>query len=147
MRKLDLIVIHCSATRANQMYSSEQLESDHRQRGFQCCGYHFYVTRDGEVHRMRPVCVAGAHALGYNEHSIGVCYEGGLDSNGQPADTRTKVQRQMLYLLVMELKRKYGIKRVVGHRDLSPDLNGDGVISKDEWAKFCPCFDVSAEDY
>lgn len=34
MRKIDLIVIHCSATRENTDYSPEQLESDHKARGF-----------------------------------------------------------------------------------------------------------------
>ena len=96
---------------------------------------------------MRPVREVGAHALHFNAHSIGVCYEGGLDELGHPKDTRTPMQKAMLLLLIRQLKRKYGIRRVVGHRDLSPDRNGDGVVSPDEWLKQCPCFDVKAEDY
>lgn len=147
MRKLNLIVVHCSATRCNQSFTPEQLEACHRQRGFRCCGYHFYITRDGVVHAMRPVAEVGAHALHYNEHSIGICYEGGLDAEGRPKDTRTPEQKAMLYFLILHLKRKYGIQSVVGHRDLSPDLNGDGVITSDEWVKLCPCFDVKSEHY
>ena len=145
MRKVDLIVIHCSATRCNRPFSPEQLEASHLQRGFRTCGYHFYITRDGEIHPMRPVCEVGAHALHYNAHSIGICYEGGLDESGRPKDTRTEEQRAMMYLLVMQLKKKFRIQRVVGHRDLSPDVDGDGVIRPSEWLKQCPCFDVGAE--
>ena len=91
MRKIDLIVIHCSATRADMPLSPEKLEQMHRQRGFKCCGYHYYVRRDGEICTMRPVQQVGAHARGFNQNSIGVCYEGGLDEQGHPADTRTEL--------------------------------------------------------
>ena len=147
MRKIDLIVVHCSATRSNVNFTPEALDSCHRQRGFKGCGYHFYITKDGLVHAMRPVHLAGAHARGYNAHSLGVCYEGGLDPQGKPCDTRTVKQKEMLRSLIGRLKVEFGIKKVVGHRDLSPDLNMDGVITPDEWLKQCPCFDVSAEMY
>ena len=147
MRKIDLIVIHCSATRSNVHLSPERLDAMHRKRGFRCCGYHFYITRDGLVHAMRPVEEVGAHAYGFNAASIGICYEGGLDPQGKPCDTRTSEQKDMLRSLVARLKMEFGIRRVVGHRDLSPDLNGDGMISPEEWIKVCPCFDVAAERY
>ena len=147
MRKIDLIVIHCSATRSNQRFTPQQLEAAHRKRGFRCCGYHFYITRDGEVHAMRPVEEVGAHALHFNRNSIGICYEGGLAPDGTPADTRTLEQKAVMRWLVLHLKELYPIKKVVGHRDLSPDLNGDGVISSDEWIKQCPCFNVAEEKW
>ena len=84
----------------------------------------------------------GAHARGYNRKSIGVCYEGGLLSDGTPSDTRTLEQRGALVLLLRMLRRCYPQARIVGHRDLSPDLNGDGKISPNEWTKLCPCFDA-----
>ena len=46
MRKIDLIVIHCSATRCNQDFPVEALEACHRERGFNGIGYHYYITRD-----------------------------------------------------------------------------------------------------
>jgi N-acetylmuramoyl-L-alanine amidase len=91
---------------------------------------------------MRPLEKIGAHARGHNSHSIGIAYEGGLDTLGSPCDTRTENQRISLQSLVASLKRDYPGVEVVGHRDLSPDLDGDGEISEDEWLKFCPCFDV-----
>lgn len=147
MRKIDLIVVHCSATRSNTNLSAESLDQFHRQRGFSGCGYHFYITKDGLVHAMRPVHLIGAHARGFNAHSIGICYEGGLDPMGKPCDTRTEKQKGILRSLIGRLKVEFGISNVVGHRDLSPDKNGDGLITPDEWLKQCPCFDVKDERY
>lgn len=145
MRKIDMIVIHCSATRADVPLSPRQLDEMHRQRGFDGCGYHYYVRRDGEICTMRPVDRPGAHAKGYNQHSIGVFYEGGLDEQGRPADTRTELQKRSLRVLVRVLAMDFQTRRIVGHRDLSPDLDGDGVIEPEEWTKVCPCFDVGTE--
>lgn len=145
MRKIDMIVIHCSATRADVPLSPRQLDEMHRQRGFDGCGYHYYVRRDGEICTMRPVDRPGAHAKGYNQHSIGVCNEGGLDEQGRPADTRTELQKRSLRVLVRVLAMDFQTRRIVGHRDLSPDLDGDGVIEPEEWTKVCPCFDVGTE--
>ena len=145
MRKIDMIVIHCSATRADVPLSPRQLDEMHRQRGFDGCGYHYYVRRDGEICTMRPVDRPGAHAKGYNQHSIGVCYEGGLDEQGRPADTRTELQKRSLRVLVRVLAMDFQTRRIVGHRDLSQDLDGDGVIEPEEWTKVCPCFDVGTE--
>ena len=75
MRKIDLIVIHCSATRENTDYSPEQLESDHKARGFLRAGYNFYIRKSGEVVNLRPLEQIPAHARGHNKHSIGICYE------------------------------------------------------------------------
>lgn len=145
MRKIDMIVIHCSATRADVPLSPRQLDEMHRKRGFDGCGYHYYVRRDGEICTMRSVDRPGAHAKGYNQHSIGVCYEGGLDEQGRPADTRTELQKRSLRVLVRVLAMDFQTRRIVGHRDLSPDLDGDGVIEPEEWTKVCPCFDVGTE--
>jgi N-acetylmuramoyl-L-alanine amidase len=142
MRRIDLIVIHCTATRQDRGLSEEELEWYHRSLGYSECGYHFYVRRDGLIVSMRALEKAGAHARGYNSHSIGIAYEGGLNSSGLPCDTRTPDQRNSLQSLVSSLLRDFPGARVVGHRDLSPDLDGDGEISSSEWTKICPCFDV-----
>ena len=78
-RKIDLIVVHCSATRVNQDFPVEALEACHKARGFRSIGYHYYITKDGIVYPCRPETEVGAHARHYNAHSIGICYEGGLD--------------------------------------------------------------------
>ena len=87
----------------------------------------------------------GAHARGYNAISLGVCYEGGLDENGKAADTRTPLQKEALHHLVKELLQRYPEAKVVGHRDLSPDTNYNGIVDPWERIKECPCFEVSDE--
>lgn len=89
MRKINLIVLHCSATREAMEYTPEQLERDHKARGFFSAGYNYYIRRSGEVVPMRPPEQIPAHAKGYNAFSLGICYEGGLDAGGHPKDTRT----------------------------------------------------------
>ena len=147
MRPTDIryIVVHCSATRASQPYSPEALERDHRARGFRSAGYHFYIRRSGAIIPLRPLEQIGAHARGYNRSSYGVCYEGGLDDTGHPADTRTAEQRTTLRQLLEHLHTLAPQATILGHRDLSPDRNGDGHITPDEWIKQCPCFDAQRE--
>ena len=106
----------------------------HRQRGFHLgIGYHYVIRRDGTREMGRPEYMVGAHCQGHNKYSIGVCYEGGLDNDGRPADTRTEAQRQALRQLLRELKQRYPRALIVGHHDLNP-------------MKACPCFDA-ARDY
>ena len=145
MREIDLIVVHCSATREDVDFTEQDLERCHRRRGFNGTGYHFYVRKSGEVVPTRPVERIGAHAKGYNAHSVGVCYEGGLDKRGKPKDTRTECQKKALQVLLAALAVKYPGSRICGHRDLSPDRNGDGVIGPEEWMKACPCYEVKEE--
>ncbi|WP_273163069.1 N-acetylmuramoyl-L-alanine amidase [Bacteroides fluxus] len=143
MRKINYIVVHCSATREGYALTPEALEREHRRRGFRGTGYHYYIRRDGSVFDGRPLQLPGAHVKGQNAHSIGICYEGGLDADGNPKDTRTPEQRSALRLLVHRLLKLFKDARVCGHRDLSPDRDGDGTVEPGEWVKQCPCFEVS----
>ena len=142
MRTITMIILHCSATRAGQCYDFEECRRDHIRRGFQDIGYHYYVTRDGIVHEGRRLSQVGAHCKHHNQHSIGICYEGGLDINGEAADTRTKAQRQSLRELLTRLHREFPDAIILGHRDLSPDTDGNRHITPNEWLKQCPCFDA-----
>lgn len=142
MRKIDLIVIHCSATREDRCFTEFDLDVCHRRRGFNGPGYHFYIRKDGRIVSTRPVEKIGAHAKGHNATSIGICYEGGLDARGRPKDTRTEWQVHSMRVLVKTLLKQYPGSRVCGHRDLSPDLNANGEIEPEEWIKQCPCFNV-----
>lgn len=77
MRIINLIVVHCSATRGDSTLSPEALDLMHRRRGFNGTGYHYYIRKDGTLHLTRPLERIGAHVKGFNAHSIGICYEGG----------------------------------------------------------------------
>lgn len=142
MRNIDSIIVHCSATKAGQDFTATDIDRWHQERGFNGIGYHYVIRLDGKLEKGRDVALAGAHCKGWNKRSIGICYIGGLDENGRPADTRTNAQKRVLYQIIMDLQREYNILQVLGHRDTSPDLNGDGVIEPYEYVKVCPCFDV-----
>lgn len=142
MRNIDSIIVHCSATKAGQDFTAADINCWHRERGFNGIGYHYVIRLDGKLEKGRDVSLAGAHCRGWNERSVGICYIGGLDANGRPADTRTNAQKRVLYQIIMDLQREYNILQVLGHRDTSLDLNGDGVIEPYEYVKACPCFDV-----
>ena len=98
MRTINLIVLHCTATRVTQDFTVEDLKACHLARGFKSIGYHYYITKDGTLYPCRPEREVGAHARQYNTHSIGICYEGGLDEHGRCKDTRpTSAHRGFLY--------------------------------------------------
>ena len=152
MNKIDSIIIHCSATRAGQDFRAKDIDHIHKQRGFAQIGYNFIIDLDGTVENGRPLSIDGAHCntkgfsgVSYNKHSIGICYIGGLDANGHPADTRTEAQKNALRDLVAKLCKEYDIIELLGHRDTSPDLNGNGEVEPAEYIKACPCFDVRSE--
>ena len=126
------IIIHCAATKVTSNVTVEQIISMHKQRGFSTIGYHYYITKDGIIHKGRQENQVGAHCLGYNAKSIGICYEGGLDAASFPADTRTLEQKASLLALLRELKRIFPRALIVGHHDLNP-------------TKACPCFDAERE--
>jgi N-acetyl-anhydromuramyl-L-alanine amidase AmpD len=109
------------------------------------------IYRDGSVHDGRSVDYGGAHCSGHNARSIGVCYVGGLENKNVPynqlkaKDTRTEEQRASLLSLLMDLRKLYPEALIMGHRDTSPDLNGDGIVEPWEWVKDCPSFDAMKE--
>lgn len=102
------------------------------------------MRAENEVGAHDNYLVAG-EKFSYNRCSIGICYEGGLGKNGKAKDTRTKAQREAMAKLVRDICNRYEILDVLGHRDTSPDKNGNGVVETCEWMKECPCFDVKSE--
>lgn len=144
-RTITDIVIHCTATRAWQDFDADDIRRMHKAQGWADIGYHYVVRLDGTVEPGRDVDKIGAHVSGHNANSIGVVYVGGLDNQGKPKDTRTENQKNALLLLMMDLRKLYPKARICGHRDFSPDLNGNGTIEPSEWIKQCPCFDARLE--
>ncbi|MBR6843119.1 MAG: N-acetylmuramoyl-L-alanine amidase [Prevotella sp.] len=135
MRTITLIVIHCSAVKPDQMSSAAQIDTWHRQRGFHLgIGYHYVIRRNGAIEPGRPEYMVGAHCKNHNAHSIGICYEGGLDIRGRPADTRTEAQKVAMRQLLEDLHKRYSRAVIVGHHDLNPH-------------KACPCIENVAREY
>lgn len=132
MRKINLIVIHCSDTIEGCDFTVDDLRKWHQQRGWLDIGYHYVIYRDGSIHRGRAEEEVGAHVKGYNRNSIGICYIGGKEKGTMRAkDTRTPAQKEALIRLLIELTCRYPDAQIVGHRDLAN--------------RACPCFDAKKE--
>lgn len=132
MRKINEVIIHCSATPEGKDFTVADIDRWHRQRGFRKIGYHYVVYRDGTYHAGRGLEEIGAHCTGHNSASIGICYIGGVAKDGKtPKDTRTDAQKRTLITLIRAMKAKYPGIKVFGHRNFS--------------SKACPSFDAKEE--
>ena len=132
MRKINEIIVHCAATREGRDFTVEDITRWHKARGFATIGYHYVIYRDGSIHEGRPLEQIGAHCVGHNKHSIGICYIGGCASDGKtPKDTRTPEQKEALLALLRRLKARFPNATIHGHRDFA--------------AKACPSFDAFRE--
>jgi SAM-dependent methyltransferase len=94
MRKIDRIIIHCTATPQGREVTVGEVDRWHRARGFSGIGYHYLIGLDGNMRTGRSVKQAGAHCEGQNAHSIGVCYVGGLAAD---VGAGTGIWSSMLY--------------------------------------------------
>ena len=128
MNKIDAIIVHCSATKAGRDIRAKDIDYMHRQKGWRMIGYNYVIDLDGTIEEGRPLTIDGAHCtskdsngVSYNRHSIGICY------------------------VIGRLVAAYPIREILGHRDTSPDRDGDGEIEPSEWVKVCPCFDARDE--
>ncbi len=132
MRKINEIIVHCAATREGRDFTVEDITRWHKARGFATIGYHYVIYRDGSIHEGRPLEQIGAHCVGHNKHSIGICYIGGCASDGKtPKDTRTPEQKEALLALLRRLKARFPNATIHGHRDFA--------------AKACPSYDAFRE--
>ena len=133
MRKIDKIILHCSATPEGRDHDVEDIRRWHLRRGFSDIGYHYLIHIDGTIEPGRPIEKRGAHTAGFNKGSIGICYVGGMDKDMKhPKDTRTKAQKDSLIKLMHELIYKY-------NKDMT--IHGHNEFAN----KACPSFNVQVE--
>jgi len=132
MRRIDQIIVHCTATPAGRETSVDEIRRWHLQRGFSDIGYHFVIGLDGCIEDGRPIEKIGAHCKGKNRHSIGICYVGGMDKEMKNwVDTRTPEQCLALEELLWQLKGLFPHAGIYGHNNFS--------------TKACPSFDAVEE--
>lgn len=147
MRNIKYIAVHCTA--GNQKATVNDLLVGFKRRGWKTPGYHYVITMDGKIHQLLDTekVSNGVYVKGhrYNSESINVAYTGGVDSNMNPVDNRTEEQKSSLLKLLKLLRKKYPKAIIQGHRDFSPDLNGNGRVDPFERIKACPCFDAKVE--
>lgn len=130
LKEVQYLAVHCAATPPNMDIGVKEITLWHRARGFSTIGYHYVIRRSGAIEKGRPDDVPGAHVLGYNHLSLGVCMVGGIDAHGNPQNNFTPDQFSALAALLKRLKASYPNAIVQGHRDFP------GVT------KACPSFDV-----
>tara|TARA_Y100000782_G_scaffold111876_1_gene140913 strand:- start:8126 stop:8575 length:450 start_codon:yes stop_codon:yes gene_type:complete len=133
--KKTMLIIHCSATKEHEDFTRDDIDRMHKNRGWKAIGYHWVIELDGKIvngrdldHDGEVMDETGAHALGYNHKTYGVCYIGGLDRNGKPKDTRTQEQLVALQRFCSDMIKNHGITEIIGHNEVAN--------------KACPCFDV-----
>lgn len=132
MRRIDEIIIHCSATEEGKDYTVEDIDRWHKAKGWKGIGYHYVIYRDGTIHPGRKEEEVGAHCASRNAHSIGICYIGGVDKFKKAKDTRTPQQKEAMVSLVWSLVGKYA--KMGWKVTVHPHY---------EYAnKGCPCFNV-----
>lgn len=127
--KVEKIILHCAATPEGKEFTAADINRMHIQRGFKKIGYHYVIDLDGTVEKGREENENGAHTIGYNSKSLGICYIGGVAKDGKtPKDTRTEAQKVAIFNIVKELIEKY-------------NLTLDDVHGHYEFAnKACPSF-------
>ncbi len=142
MRKINKIVIHCTATSPST--KAQTILTNWRKQGWTSNGYHWLIDRFGVATRLQDDELVSNGVKGHNSRSIHLCYIGGL-VKGKPTDTRTVEQKETLKMLIDKYLVKYPNSEVLGHRDLSPDIDKDGIVEPHEFVKSCPCYDVKKE--
>ena len=132
MRIINKLIVHCSATREGMNVSRDTIRDWHLARGFNDIGYHFYIDLDGNIHKGRDIAKIGDHSKGQNISSIGICYCGGVESDGKtPKDTRNEAQKEALLCVLRTMKAMYPDAVIHSHRDFAN--------------KACPSFDATEE--
>ena len=128
MRRIDEIIIHCTATPEGREHDVEDIRRWHLDRGWSDIGYHYLIKIDGTIEPGRPLERPGAHCKNRNRHSIGVVYVGGADAELKPKNTLTVEQDIAMLNLLDSLIDRFPGATVHGHNEFS--------------SKECPSFDV-----
>lgn len=163
-RAISLIVVHCSATPSGQRIDAAPrttpgvIDEWHQARGFKradaarsafnwrlsSIGYHYVIDLDGYIWTGRHLNEIGAHVQGRNATSVGICLVGGAELMARYTPAQWESLRALVQQLQAGIHTRNGRQlAVAGHRDLSPDTNGNGFVEKREWLKTCPGFEVS----
>lgn len=143
MRKIERIFIHCTATSPNA--TIKNLLDGFKRNGWEYPGYNVIIDRNGKINQVLDNEHPSNGVKGYNQTAINIAYIGGIDETGNAVDNRTEKQKQSLIRLLLALRKKYPQAKILGHRDISPDTNGNGIVDPWERIKECPCFDSITE--
>lgn len=137
------LVGHVTATPSHMDIGLKEVTAMHKRRGWSDCGYRVIIRRNGDPeYAPGGLDLATNHVRGYNSVSLGISMVGGVDRQLKPENNMTDKQLYRLEKIMYELADRYPKAGICGHRDLSPDRDGDGIIEPHEHLKACPCFDI-----
>lgn len=142
-RQIKYIFVHCTA--GPQTQTLADLQAEFRRKGWKNPGYHYVIFPDGRVVQLLDESKVANGVRGYNNVAVHVAYVGGIDAQSKAVDNRTAAQKTNLRIMLKMLHRRYPTARILGHRDISPDRNGNGRVDSWERIKECPCFDAIEE--
>lgn len=160
-KNIKYIAIHCTAGHqpAEKVQDFFTRPKSQGGKGWSKGGYHRIIEKDGTIKEMYPFSEVTNGVSGFNLNSIHISYVGGINEELSkqnkyvPEDTRTEAQKCAIEQCVIDAlnwleengKDDNDTVIVLGHRDFSPDKNGNGRIESWERIKACPCFDAMEE--
>lgn len=104
---VNCVIIHHSLTKDSDTVSWEAIRKYHiNTKGFRDIGYHYGIELVGgeyKIFKGRAENEVGAHTLGMNDESIGICLVGNFD-DVKPCDA----QLNKLYELLEDIFKRYG---------------------------------------
>ena len=131
-----IVVHHTGGTDANPLTDTsnqtfEIIKSWHLKLGWDDIGYHWVIEKNGKTTPGRKENTNGAHCVGYNTKSIGVCVVGNFDLT-----LPTKEQEQALHKLLNEITGRYPVCRdkIYPHRKFA-NKTCYGKLLSDSWAQ------------
>lgn len=127
-RDIKYLIIHCADTRRSMDIDADDVDRWHKAKGWRGIGYNYFIKFDGTIQKGRDLAYHGAHTLGHNHDSIGICLEGGQDEQGNPQDTLTVDQWVSVIKIYLEAVKTYPNILLSGHNQFNK--------------KPCPSFDV-----
>lgn len=109
--KTDEVILHHAEASSATVWD---INDWHLANGWTGIGYHYYIRKDGSVYRGRPEWALGAHAVGHNDRSIGICCEGAYMTETMPA-----AQLASLKALLRDIMERYGKLTLLRHKDVN----------------------------
>lgn len=131
-----IIVHHTGGTNANPLadtshHTADMVDKYHKSLGWEGIGYHYFIEKDGALKKGRAENYHGAHTVGYNEISLGVCLAGNFDAT-MPTNAQVKTLRELL----LDIKTRYliPIEKILPHRNFA-NKSCYGRRLADNWAQ------------
>ena len=127
----DFLVIHHTGFPSDKDSTAEEIHRFHQgTMKWAGIGYHYLIRKDGTIEQGRWPDLVGAHALGHNTTSVGICLAGNFNL-ARPTGAQMASLCQLAAWLCQEYKLnplKRGV--IVGHRDLNDtDCPGKNLYS------------------